>query len=82
MNRTHVDCFTPHPSSLTPRVACDLQPLPTGCFKEEDPSMPLRGQGLLEYGLIISLVAIMAIAALIIFGPAIGDLLSGVSGSV
>jgi pilus assembly protein Flp/PilA len=44
--------------------------------------MPLRGQGLLEYGLIISIVAIMAIAALIIFGPAIASLLSGVSGSV
>jgi pilus assembly protein Flp/PilA len=44
--------------------------------------MPLRGQGLLEYGLIISIVAIMAIAALIVFGSAISDLLSGVSGSV
>ncbi|HEY3058711.1 MAG TPA: pilus assembly protein [Chloroflexota bacterium] len=44
--------------------------------------MPLRGQGLVEYGLIIALVAVLAIAGLIIFGPAIANLLSNVSGSV
>jgi Flp pilus assembly pilin Flp len=38
-------------------------------------------QGLIEYGLIIALVAILAIAALLLFGPAINALLSGVSGS-
>ena len=35
--------------------------------------MPLRGQGLVEYGLIIALVAVLAIAGLIIFGPAVGE---------
>jgi Flp pilus assembly pilin Flp len=39
-------------------------------------------QGLVEYGLIIALVAVLAIAGLIIFGPAVGSLLSSVSGSV
>ncbi|HEV7665302.1 MAG TPA: pilus assembly protein [Chloroflexota bacterium] len=40
------------------------------------------GQGLVEYGLIIALVAVLAIAGLILFGPAIGSLLSSVGGSV
>jgi Flp pilus assembly pilin Flp len=41
-----------------------------------------EAQGLVEYGLIITLVAVLAIAGLLIFGPAIGGLLSGLSGSV
>ena len=41
-----------------------------------------RAQGLVEYGLIIALVAVLAIAGLIIFGPAVANLLSSVSGSV
>jgi len=41
-----------------------------------------RGQGLVEYGLIIALVAVLALAALIVFGPTVGALLSQVSGSV
>ena len=44
--------------------------------------MPLRGPGLVEYGLIIALVAVRAIAGLIVVGPAVGNLLSSVSGSV
>jgi Flp pilus assembly pilin Flp len=39
-------------------------------------------QGLVEYGLIIALVAVLAIAGLIIFGPAVSSLLSNVGGSV
>ena len=39
------------------------------------------GQGLLEYGLIIALVAVLAIAGLIIFGPALQTLLSNLGGS-
>ncbi len=34
-----------------------------------------RAQGLVEYGLIIALVAVLAIAGLIIFGPAVSALL-------
>ena len=41
-----------------------------------------RGQGLVEYGLIIALVAVLAIAGLIIFGPAVSSLLSRLGGSV
>jgi hypothetical protein len=39
-------------------------------------------QGLVEYGLIIALVAVLAIAGLIIFGPAVASLLSNLGGSV
>src|ERR1051326_477287 len=35
-----------------------------------------RAQGLVEYGLIIALVAVLAIAGLVIFGPAVSSLLS------
>jgi hypothetical protein len=42
----------------------------------------VRAQGLVEYGLIIALVAVLAIAGLIIFGPALSSLLSRVGGSV
>jgi pilus assembly protein Flp/PilA len=41
-----------------------------------------RAQGLVEYGLIIALVAVIAIAGLVIFGPAVSSLLSNVGGSV
>jgi Flp pilus assembly pilin Flp len=44
--------------------------------------MPLRGQGLVEYGLIIALVAVLAIAGLLLFGPALSGLLSSLQGSV
>jgi hypothetical protein len=39
-------------------------------------------QGLVEYGLIIALVAVLAIAGLIVFGPAVSSLLSQLGGSV
>ena len=41
-----------------------------------------RAQGLVEYGLIIALVAVLAIAGLIIFGPAVSGLLSQLGSSV
>lgn len=41
-----------------------------------------KAQGMVEYGLIIALVAVVAIAGLIILGPAIGNLLSGLSASI
>ena len=46
------------------------------------PSSREHAQGLVEYGLIIALVAVLAIAGLIIFGPAVSSLLSTVGGSV
>ena len=41
-----------------------------------------HAQGLVEYGLIIALVAVLAIGGLILFGPAINAMLSKVTGSV
>ena len=42
----------------------------------------IGAQGLVEYGLIIALVAVMAIAGLLMFGPQLNSLLSQLSGSV
>jgi pilus assembly protein Flp/PilA len=36
------------------------------------------GQGLLEYALIIILVAVVVLALLIIFGPAVGNIFSNI----
>ena len=41
----------------------------------------VRAQGLIEYGLIVALVAVLAIAGLIIFGPAVSSLLNKLGGS-
>jgi pilus assembly protein Flp/PilA len=41
-----------------------------------------EGQGMVEYGLIIALVAIVVIAALIILGPAIGEVFNKSSNSL
>jgi hypothetical protein len=41
-----------------------------------------RAQGLVEYGLIIALVAVLAIAAFIIFGPALSSLATRAGGSI
>ena len=37
-----------------------------------------RGQGLVEYGLIIVMVAIVVILVLVIMGPAIGNIFSNI----
>jgi len=42
-------------------------------LKDED------GQGMVEYGLIIGLIAVVVIAALIVLGPQIADLFTEVS---
>lgn len=41
-----------------------------------------EGQGLVEYGLIIFLVAIVIIAILVLLGPQIGSIFSGITGSI
>lgn len=43
-----------------------------GFLKDED------GQGMVEYGLIIGLIAVVVIAALVVLGPKIADLFTGV----
>lgn len=40
------------------------------------------GQGMVEYGLIIALVAVVAIAGLVILGPKIGSLFESLGASV
>lgn len=41
-----------------------------------------RGQGLVEYGMIISFVALLAIGGLVMLGPYMGDFFSSMTGSV
>ena len=41
-----------------------------------------EGQGLVEYGLIIFLVAIVIITILVLLGPQIGSIFSGITGSI
>jgi pilus assembly protein Flp/PilA len=41
-----------------------------------------EGQGMVEYGLIIALVAVVAIAGLIVLGPKISSMFSGLGSSV
>jgi Flp pilus assembly pilin Flp len=41
-----------------------------------------RGQSLVEYGLILALVVVVAIAGLLLFRPAISEVLSNLSSSV
>ena len=41
-----------------------------------------EGQGLVEYGLIIFLVAIVVIAILVLLGPQIGSIFSGITSSI
>jgi len=40
--------------------------------------LPRKGQGLVEYALIIGLVAIVVIAVLMLIGPAIGNVFSSI----
>ncbi len=40
------------------------------------------GQGLVEYGLIIFLVAVVVIAILVLLGPQIGSIFSNISDSI
>lgn len=41
-----------------------------------------KGQGMVEYGLIISLIAVAVIAALVILGPKIANLFNNVSNNM
>jgi pilus assembly protein Flp/PilA len=38
-----------------------------------------RGQGLVEYGLILTLVAVVVVAILTLLGPAVGNLFSQIT---
>ena len=41
-----------------------------------------RGQTLVEYGLLIALIAVVVIAALLFLGPAIASLFSGIGSNL
>lgn len=41
-----------------------------------------KGQGMVEYGLIISLIAVAAIAALVVLGPKIANLFTNVANNI
>ncbi|NOR83497.1 MAG: pilus assembly protein [Ardenticatenales bacterium] len=43
---------------------------------------PHHGQGLVEYALILMLVALVVISLLLIFGPAVGNMFSNVVSSI
>ena len=43
-----------------------------------EPSVPNRGQGLVEYAMIIMLVGIVVIIVLALLGPAVGNMFSNV----
>ena len=49
---------------------------------ERPQTLSEKAQGLVEYGLIIALVAVLAIAGLVVFSPAVSSLLSNLGGSV
>ena len=65
-------------------VVCGLAARVPTHNRTESLSMMYRAQaqGLVEYGLIIALVAVLAIAGLIVFGPAVSSLLSNIGRSV
>ena len=46
-------------------------------FRKEE-----SGQGMVEYGLIIALIAVGVIAALVILGPKVAGIFTGISGSI
>ena len=48
-----------------------------GLFPERE-----EGQGMVEYGLILALVAVVAVAALVLMGPKVGSILSSVNASL
>lgn len=70
------------PKRADARKSCGASQMqrPIRCFCLEDISMNMlsrrssRGQGLVEYALIIALVAIVVIAALVLLGPAISSI--------
>lgn len=46
-------------------------------FKEEE-----SGQSMVEYGLLIALIAVVVIAALLVLGPTIGNMFNNVSNNL
>ena len=70
----------PQRSDARERCGASQKQRPNRCLCLEDLSMNMlsrrssRGQGLVEYALIIALVAVVVIAALVLLGPAISSI--------
>jgi pilus assembly protein Flp/PilA len=47
-----------------------------------DNEVTCRGQGLVEYAMIISFVAIVVLVVLVLFGPAVGNMFSNVISNI
>jgi hypothetical protein len=60
----------------------ERRPRSSRLFEKSPAQARSRAQGLIEYGLIIALVAVLAIAGLIIFGPALSSLATRLGGAV
>lgn len=54
----------------------------TLAFKSAQDGRRTRGQGLVEYALIIALIAIVVIAALLLLGPRIASVFNNISSSL
>lgn len=48
------------------------------CILKEEEFKRMKGQGLVEYALILVLLLIVVIAVLMLVGPAIGNVFSGI----
>ncbi|MFF1828830.1 Flp family type IVb pilin [Paenarthrobacter sp. NPDC058040] len=63
-------------SALMLSVTSFIAGVKTRFTKEE------KGATMVEYGLMVSLIAVVVIAALLILGPAIANLFTGVAGNL
>jgi pilus assembly protein Flp/PilA len=68
------------------KIASDWKSFPENLMRKEEAAMLFspneKGQGLVEYALILVLVAIVVIAALMILGPVVGNLFSKINSSI
>lgn len=62
---------------MVKRTVARLNEAVYGLFAERE-----EGQGMVEYGLVLALVAVIAVAALVIMGPKVGSILNSVNASL
>jgi pilus assembly protein Flp/PilA len=67
-------CYSILRPSVNPRVVKEVS--------DVNVQLSQRGQGLVEYALIIALVAIVVFAALLIIGPELGNIFSAINSSL
>ena len=59
------------------RLITGLKESTVGLFPQRE-----EGQGMVEYGLILALVAVVAVAALVLMGPKVGSIMNSVNASL